>query len=136
MATIATRLIQIHLALFVAMMGFSKLSGDVWWIGTGMWWLMARPESRLVDLTGLHATPKLVEAWTHLVVLFELTFPVLIWAPLARPLLLAWGLFTWASIALVTGDVPFALMMCVASLAFVSPAALQGCCRPATAAAA
>ncbi len=133
MATIATRLIQVHLALLVAMMGFSKLSGDVWWIGTGMWWLMSRPESRLVDLTWLHATPRVIDAWTHLIVLFELTFPVLIWAPLARPMLLAWGLITWASIALVTGDVPFALMMCTASLAFVSPAAMQACCRPAAA---
>jgi hypothetical protein len=130
MATISTRLIQVHLALFVAMMGFSKLSGDVWWIGTGMWWLMSRPESRLVDFTWLHRTPLLIDAWTHLIVLVELAFPILIWAPLARPLMLALAVLVWVSIALVTGEVTFALMMVVASLAFVSPAAFNSCCRP------
>jgi hypothetical protein len=125
MTTIATRLIQVHLALLVAMMGLSKLSGDVWWIGTGMWWLLSREESRLVDLTGLHRTPMVLEAWTHLIVLFELAFPIAIWIPLARPLLLALGIFIWASIALVTGDITFGLMMCIASLAFISPVALR-----------
>ncbi len=131
MATIATRLIQVHLALLVAMMGFSKLGGEVWWVGTGMWWLVSRPESRLVDFVWLYKNPMLIDAWTHLVVLFELSFGLLIWIPVARPLLLAVGVFVWASIALVTGDLPFAMMMCVASLAFISPAAVQSCCsRP------
>jgi hypothetical protein len=132
MATIATRLIQVHLALLVAMMGFSKLSGDVWWIGTGVWWLATRPESRLLDVTWLYKYPLLIDAWTHVVVLFELGFPLLIWIRVARPLVLAVGVLVWASIALLTGDVPFAVMMCVASLAFVSPAAVQSCCRPAS----
>ncbi len=134
MATISTRLIQVHLALFVAMMGFSKLSGDVWWIGTGMWWLMSRPESRLVDFTWLHRTPMLIDAWTHLVLLVELAFPILIWVPLARPLMLALAVLVWVSIALVTGEVTFALMMMAASLAFVSPAVFQACCSGASAA--
>jgi hypothetical protein len=50
---------------------------------------------------------------------------VLVWKPLARPLLLALGVVVWASLALVTGDVTFAAAMCVASLAFVSPAVLR-----------
>jgi hypothetical protein len=135
MSTIATRLIQVHLALFVAMMGLSKLSGDVWWIGTGMWWLLSREESRLADLTWLHRAPMLLDAWTHVIVFFELVFPIAVWIPLARPLLLALGVFVWASIALVTGDVTFALMMCVASLAFISPEGIRGCCGPSAAAA-
>ena len=56
-----------------------------------MWWLIARPESRLVDFTWLHTTPKVIDFWTHAVVFFELTFPILIWIPLARPLLLGAG---------------------------------------------
>jgi hypothetical protein len=95
-----------------------------------MWWLMSRPESRLVDFTWLHRTPLLIDAWTHLIVLVELAFPILIWAPLARPLMLALAVLVWVSIALVSGEVTFALMMVVASLAFVSPAAFNSCCRP------
>lgn len=136
MATIATRLIQVHLALVVAMMAFSKLGGEVWWLGTGVWWLASRAESRLVDLTWLAKTPKLLDAWTHLIVLVELSFPILVWIPLARPLMLATGALVWASIAVLTGDITFALMMGIASLAFISPAGVQACCRRPVAAAA
>ena len=37
------------------------------------------------------------------------------------------GVVVWTSLALVTGDVPFALMMCIASLAFVSPTVVRAC---------
>ncbi len=128
-ATIATRLIQVHLALLIAMMGFSKLTGEAWWTGLAMWWLIARPDSRLVDLTGLYSMPQVVEFWTHAVVLFELAFPVLIWVPLARPILLAFAVIIWWSLALVTGDCTLALMLCIASLAYVSPALVRGYCE-------
>jgi hypothetical protein len=127
-STIATRLIQIHLALLVAMMGFSKLLGETWWSGGGVWWLIARPESRLIDLTAIYATPKLIDLWTHGIVLFELGFPVLIWVPLARPLLLAIAAVVWASLALVTGDTTFALMLWIASMVFISPGVIRSCC--------
>ncbi len=126
-ATIATRLIQVHLALIILMMGFSKLSGEPWWNGMGAWLLIARPESRLVDFTWLHTTPKVIDFWTHAIVVFELAFPLLIWIPLARPLLLAIGLVIWTSLALLTGEITFALMLAIASLAFVSPAYLVAC---------
>jgi hypothetical protein len=120
-ATIATRLIQVHLVLLIAMMGFSQLGGDIWWNGLGMWFLITREQSTLVDFTWLHASPQWIAFWSHVVVLFELAFAVLIWIPLARPLLLALGLVVWTSLALVTGDLTFAVALCVASLAFVSP---------------
>lgn len=120
-ATIATRLLQIHFALWIAMMGLSKLMGDAWWSGLGVWWLISREQSRLVDFSWLYKTPKVLDIWTHLIVFFELVFPVLIWVPLARPLLLAAGVLVWTSLALVTGDFTFTFMLCIASLAFVSP---------------
>jgi hypothetical protein len=127
-ATIATRLIQVHLALWVAMMGFSKLTGDTWWSGMGMWWLIARQESRLVDFRGLYQMPKLIDFWSHAVVLFELSFPLLIWIPLARPLVLAIAVAVWSSLALVTGDITFAVVLAIASMAFISPALVRSCC--------
>lgn len=120
-ATLATRLIQVHLALIVAMMGFSQLAGDVWWNGSGMWFLITREQSRLIDFTSLESHPLLVNFWTHLVVAFELSFAVLIWVPLARPILLALGFVVWTSLGLVTGDLTFSVMLIIASLAFVSP---------------
>lgn len=128
-ATIVTRLIQVHLALWIAMMGFSKLTGEAWWTGLAMWWLMARPESRLIDLTWLYASPKVIDLWTHAIVLFELSFPVLIWVPLARPLLLIAAVAIWSSLALVTGDITMAVMLCTASMAFISPSFVGACCH-------
>lgn len=127
-ATIATRLIQVHLCLWVAMMGFSKLTGDIWWSGMGIWWLVAREDSRVADFTWLHTAPKLIDFWSHVVVLFELSFPVLIWAPLARPLLLPLAVVIWGSLALLTGDFTFPLAMLIASLSFVPPCAVSCCC--------
>ncbi len=129
LATIATRLIQVRRCLLVAMMAFSQLAGEAWWSGSGIWWLIARPESRLFDLTWLYKMPRVMDVWSHAVVLFELAFPLLIWIPLARPLMLGLGVAIWSSLALVTGETPFALMMMIASMAFVSPSILRTCCR-------
>ena len=120
-ATVSIRLIQVHLTLVYAMMGIGKLAGEVWWNGLGMWWLIARPEMRVVDWTWLAAYPKLIAAWTHFQVAFELAFALLVWNRTARPLLLALSVVVWLLLAPVTGLVTFSLMMLVANLAFFSP---------------
>lgn len=118
-AAISLRLIQVHLALVYALMAIGKLSTPVWWQGTGMWWLIARADAPLVDLTGLHSYPHLVAIWTYLVVLWQATFPIFVWRPLARPLLLVVNAIMWGLLAPVTGLLDCGLMMVIASLAFV-----------------
>jgi hypothetical protein len=127
--TVSTRLIQIHLtAIFVAM-ALAKCRGATWWTGEAVWWLAARPDSRLLDLTGLLAGKlDLVNLWTHAIVVFEFAFAVLIWGRWTRPVMLALSLPLWLSIAALTGLVGYSLLMLVASLAFVSPQALRSCC--------
>jgi len=125
LANVSIRLIQVHLCGFYLMMGFSKLYGEVWWTGEAVWWILARTETRLVDLTFLHNAPLLINAWTHAIVAFELVFAVLIWNRLARPLLIAISLVMWPLLALVTGLVSFCAIMMVANLAFVSPEIVQ-----------
>ncbi|HTU25902.1 MAG TPA: hypothetical protein VMF30_10925 [Pirellulales bacterium] len=136
-ATIAIRLIQVHLAMLVATMGAAKLYGGTWWVGSAVWWLATRPESRLVDLTFLGEYA--INFWTHVIVAVELAFPVLVWVPLLRPLMLVLAGVVWISLALLTGQVTFAAMMLVASISFCSPELLRSCCctarRPAAAAA-
>jgi hypothetical protein len=124
-AQVATRLIQVHLAAIYAVMVLSKLLSEAWWDGEAVYWLANTSPSALVDLTWLYAYPKTIDAWTHAIVLFELSFPLLIWVPLARPLVLSVAVVMWLSLALLTGLVPFCLMMLVANLAFVSPLAMQ-----------
>jgi hypothetical protein len=132
-AGVVLRLLQVHLAALYVTMALTKLAGPPWWDGEAVWWLIAHTETRLVDLTFLHRSPYLLDAWTHAIILFELSFPLLIWNRLARPLLLVVAVVMWSSLALITGLVAFCAMMLVANLAFVSPEAMRSvcsaCCR-------
>lgn len=120
-AHLATRLIQVHVVAFYWMMAFAKLGNPVWWNGEAMWWLIAQPDNRLVDLTFLsrsEGTRLVVFAWTHLVVFFELAFGLLIWFKIWRPLMATLAVFHWIGLGLVTGHWEFAILMIGLSLAF------------------
>jgi hypothetical protein len=120
-ANIGQRLMQVHVAALYATGGLTKLGGDVWWNGEAMWWLVAHPESRLIDLTFLHPHGYLFDIGTHVVVLFELLFGVLIWNRLARPILLAIAVVYWPAMGLITGQLSYAAIMVIASLSFLPP---------------
>ena len=120
-ATISIRLIQIHLTAIYVAMAFAKLRGEIWWNGSAVWDLLARPNGPLIHVGSSvsNASWYLVNFWTVTIVAFELCFAVLIWNRLARPLLLGISLVMWLGTALLTGMVSFAFIMLVASLAFV-----------------
>lgn len=124
-ATVATRLIQVHLTLLYVMMAVGKLATEWWWDGIGLWLLIARTESRMIDLSGLHQFPLLINAWTYAVLFWQVLMPIFIWNRLARPLLLAVNAVMWLVLAPVIGNFPLALTMIAASLAFVSPLTLR-----------
>lgn len=128
-ANIGIRMIQVHVCMFCLMMGLTKLAGQTWWMGEAMWVLIAQSDSRLIDLTFLRDNALVINAWTHAVVLFELVFPILIWKPLARPLLLVLGLVVWLPLMLVTGLIGFYVMLLIACLAFLPPEAMRRCLR-------
>lgn len=121
-ATVATRLIQVHFTLVLVMIAVAKLGNEAWWNGLGVWWLLTRSESRLVDLTSLHELPLLINAWTYAVLFCQALLPILIWNRLTRPLMLVLHAVMWLLLAPVIGNLPLAAVMIVASLAFVSPA--------------
>ena len=134
-AGIALRLIQVHLAAFVAMMGMSKFYGDAWWDGIAIWHLLAQTHSRPLDLTFLRRNEYLLNFWTHAVAYFELAFPVLVWPRLTRPIMLALAIGIWLSIIIASGLLLFGLLMIAASLAFWPAStlcALLGRSAPAT----
>jgi hypothetical protein len=118
-AGVVIRLIQVHGAAFYAMFGLTKLFGEAWWSGDAIWLVLAQTHSRPLDLSWLRDYPRILNAWAHAIVAYELLFPVLIWNRYARPLLLAIGVFVWLSIGLITGLVPYALAMLVVNRAFV-----------------
>jgi hypothetical protein len=137
-ATVAIRLMQVHLALIYAAMAMAQLREEAWWQGTAVWWMMAKSDSRLVDLTFLYrsldglglgrAFEYLVNFCTHAIVLYEFSFAILIWNSLARPILLVLGVIIWTGLALISGAVSFAVLMMVANLAFLPPETLHSWC--------
>lgn len=118
-ANISIRLIQLHGCALCALSGLTMLSGQIWWSGEAVWWLIARPDSRLLDLTWLHSSIYLINLWTHAIVAFALVFPLLIWKRDTRPLLVVTAAVVWLSVGVLTGLMAFAASMIVASVAFL-----------------
>jgi len=124
-ATVCLRLIQVHLALFYLVTGLSMWGLDTWWLGDATWWLLARSGARLADLTFLYQFPLLLNCWTHSVVAFVLLFAVLVWLELARPILTVASVVVWSSLALITGLVPYCILMIVGNIAYARAETLR-----------
>lgn len=125
-ARVATRLIQVHLVAMYGLIVTNQLAGEAWWNGEAVWWLAARSESRLADLTGLLAPSLfLINALTHAIVLIEIGFIVLVWPRLTRPYALAASCLLWLLIGVTSGLVSFAAAMLVGNAAFLSTATLR-----------
>lgn len=102
---VALGLITVHASVIAAAAALAQLKGDVWWDGTAAWWLAARPESRLVDLTGAYAAAAyLMNLVTHAIPAFEIVFALGIWWPLVRRPLARAGLVAWPVIGVVVGE--------------------------------
>ncbi len=133
-ATIGYRLIQLHLTLACAAMAIAKLRYNSWWTGSAAWLAIVRPESRVFDFSSLarwtsESEPErftLFDAWTHLIIVYQLLFPVAIWSRLLRPLVIVISAAVWLIFAAVTGLFPFSAIMFIGGLAFVPGETLRG----------
>ena len=121
LANLVTRLVQVHLCAFYLLIGLSKLGSAPWWTGEAAWLLMSDSQHRLVDVTPWVLHDYLFEGVTHAWVLFDLSFPLLVWNRAARPLLVGLSVVVWTLAALITGMLGFAMLMIVANLVFVAP---------------
>jgi hypothetical protein len=124
-ATIAIRLIQLHLTVVFLMMALAKNYGVLWWNGTAIAWLIVNSPGRIINLQGITENTYLINIWTHAQVAYEMTFPIFIWNRLARPLWLVAGLVLWSLMAALTGLVAFAFAVVIATLAFVEPTQMR-----------
>ena len=124
-ANLSLRLIQVHLAMFYAMLAISKIHGDSWLEGEGIWMLLAQTVSRPVDLTSLRYSQYLLNAWSHAQVYVELAFPVLIWQRHTRLPVLVAAAVLWLLFIQVSGLLIFCFTMILALVVFVPLARLQ-----------
>lgn len=126
-ATVTMRLLQIHICAMYVMMAFAKLRSSVWWNGEAVWWMLATPDSRLVDLTWMAQYPKLYNFWTHAIVGFELTYPLLIWNRLLRPLVVTLSIIMWTGTAILTGFLGLSVLMVLANFPFITAGSWKAC---------
>ena len=82
---------------------------------------IANLEYQSMDLTWLAGWPVLISILTHLTVWWELSYCVLVWPRLTRPLVLVAAIPIHLGIAFILGMQTFGWVMLFANLAFVSP---------------
>jgi hypothetical protein len=129
LANLGWRLLQVHLIAFHVMIGFAMLAGETWWVGEAVWWLIAHSESRLVDFTALGATQVglyFINLLSHLIVAYMFFYGLLVWRPLAFPLVVIASLFIWTFLALVTGAIGYCALMFLLNVTFVPSDKLRG----------
>jgi hypothetical protein len=118
-ANFAIRLIQIHMCIVYFFAGASKLQGAAWWNGQAMWLVFGNLEYQSVDMTWTAWHPWAIELLSHFTLFFELSFCVLIWIPLLRPLVLFAALVLHLGIGATMGLWTFSLVMLIGCAAFL-----------------
>jgi hypothetical protein len=124
-ANLAQRLIQVHMCVIYFFAAVSKLQGPAWWNGEAMWRAFANLEYQSADMTWLAWHPLVVNLITHVSVAWELSFCVLVWPRLLRPLVLAMAVALHLGIGAFLGMWTFGLIMLVGCLAFLPPEAVR-----------
>jgi len=119
-ANLSLKLMQVHLAGFIFLVACSMLGSRFWWNGTALWSLEAQDLSRPIDLSWLRNLPKLINGWTHLFVLINLLFPILVWNRLLRPLVVTLGIIAWLLMIPLTGQVLYVAAVITAMCAFLA----------------
>ena len=128
MATIATRLIQLHMCVIYLFAGCGKLLGESWWNGTAIWVALGNLEYQTLDMTWLATWPLMINFLTHLTVVWEVSYIAFIWPRWTRPLVLALAVPLHLGIAFAMGMITFGLVMLIANLAFISPQCVRRIC--------
>ncbi|MFM1904797.1 MAG: hypothetical protein RLZZ440_2697 [Planctomycetota bacterium] len=119
-ATVALRLLQVHLCVVYFFSGCGKLLGPSWWEGVALWGAAANVQYRTLDLTWLARHPLLLNAITLATLFWEVAYAALVWPRLTRRLFLAMAVAVHLGIGLTMGMMEFGLAMITANLAFIS----------------
>ncbi|MFM7136064.1 MAG: hypothetical protein ACKO1M_03205 [Planctomycetota bacterium] len=104
---VALGLVRVHAVAIAVSLLLAQLKGDAWWDGTAAWWLTARSQSRLVDLTGLYrGSEYLMNLVTHAIVAFEILFAGGLWFDATRRIVARVGIVAWPLVGILAGE-PF-----------------------------
>ena len=123
--TISIRFIQIQLCVIYMFSGMEKLRGQSWWDGTAIWEALSFYDFTFFNFSFLLSAPMLAAALTTFTVLFEIYFPILVWVPRLRKIMLLAGFFLHLGIALSLNIYFFSFIMLSSYILFISPETLR-----------
>lgn len=121
MNNLATRLIQLHMCIVYLFAALGKLQGISWWEGNAMWLAVGNYEYQSLDMTWLASWPLLINVLTHGTIVWELTYPALVWPRWTRPIVILLAVPMHLGIAFSMGMITFGMIMLVGNMAFISP---------------
>ncbi|MBL8822228.1 MAG: HTTM domain-containing protein [Planctomycetia bacterium] len=126
-ATVALRLMQIHMCIVYFIAGIAKLQGSTWWNGIATWITMNSPLfNEGLDISWLTDTRLGEWFWhyfsfitTYVTLAFEICFPFLIWNRYLRPWVLFGAVVLHVGIGLFMGLGGFGAIMLAGCMSFV-----------------
>jgi hypothetical protein len=124
-ANLAIRLIQLQMCIIYLFAGTSKLMGLAWWNGIAMWFAFGNFEYQSIDMTWIANWPLLLSLLSHVTIVWETFYCVLIWSKRWRPVWLLLAVPLHLGIAVCLGMITFGLAMLIGNLAFVDPGLIR-----------
>jgi hypothetical protein len=102
---------QLQVCVIYGFSGLTKLQGVRWWDGSALWDIFAAGGLQRWDMSFVAHVPIVIASAVYLVLLWEIYFPALIWAPRLRLPMLAFGVFMHIGIFLFMNLPSFGFLM-------------------------
>jgi len=118
-ASLAQRLLQIHLSIVFLVTGLAMLSSLAWWDGTGVMAVVSPLENRYFDFTETLQPPLLHELLTHGIVLGAISLPPLLWFQPTRAVGFCLAIVWCVTLAILSSQAMNFLTLAVLSLSFL-----------------
>lgn len=122
---ISWRLMQVQLCVIYGFSGLEKLKGTRWWDGSAIWDVLSMGNMQRWDLSFVAHAPVLLAANVYVVLFWEIYFPILVWVPKLRPLVLAFGVLMHLGIFLFMNLPSFGFLMISLYILFLNKAEIE-----------
>src|SRR5262249_10175398 len=126
-ASLALRLIQVHLAVLFVTSGLHKLQFGDWWAGVALWFPLHPPfkttlAEAMVNKPHVETYFALLNIGAYATLAWQIGFPLFAWRPRWRPVLISGAVIGWLGAAFMWELPIIGPAILIGCLSFVSPA--------------
>jgi hypothetical protein len=124
-ANLALRLLQVHFAFLIVMMGLDKLQVGDWWSGVSFWYWL-NPPGTTWDATRTHRNSAdsyltFMSLAVYATLAWQIGFPLFAWRRGWRLLLLGGAVMGWIGLVVVCGLPLFGPILLIVCLSYLTP---------------